>query len=126
MRSSFGVKRKNITFYGNRIDPSPKDKNTLEIYQFEATLNFWASRKKQTVFELRFVSSKQDYPVATKCCYMFSATVCGQEIIVNVSTHLPSLTEFRVLRLTMSLKPPERPDNPPRYCRLRLKCDGTR
>lgn len=47
-------------FYEDRIDPSPQDKNTLETYQFEPTLNFWASRKKLALFERCFVSSKQD------------------------------------------------------------------
>jgi hypothetical protein len=47
-------------FYGNRIDPSPQDKNTLDTYQFEPPFNFWASRKKLTVFELYFVSSKEE------------------------------------------------------------------
>ena len=47
-------------FYGNRKDPCPQDKNTLETYQFGQTFNFWASRIKLTVFELYFGSSKQE------------------------------------------------------------------
>jgi len=57
---------KSVMFYGNRIDPSPQDKNTLETHQFEPTLNFWTSRKKLAVFELFLFPQNKTYPVVTK------------------------------------------------------------
>lgn len=38
------------------------------------------------------------------------------EIIPNMETHCPNLTELLVLCLTLSLKPPGRPDKPTGFC----------